>query len=76
MPWIAGGLVLYLVLVITLGVLTFRRGHYVLFGVGFLFPVCWLIGSILTPTPGHDTGRAEPGKKHPEHHGRVTVNPD
>jgi hypothetical protein len=74
MPWIAGGLLLYLVLVGTLGVLTFRRGHLVLFWVGFLFPVCWLFGSLLAPAPGHSTGlHPSTTAKGPEHHGRVTT---
>ena len=72
--WIAGGVLLYLVLVVTLGLLTFRRGHFVLFGVGFFFPVCWLIGALIAPAPGHGTGHAEASGTHPEHHGRVTIN--
>lgn len=38
---------IYLVLVITLGVLTFRKGHWVLGLIGFIIPVLWLIGAIL-----------------------------
>ncbi|MFY9926821.1 MAG: hypothetical protein WAK82_02345 [Streptosporangiaceae bacterium] len=38
---------IYLVLVITLGVLTFRKGHWVLGLIGFVIPVLWLIGAIL-----------------------------
>ena len=39
--------VLYLVLVLTIAVLTFRKGHWVLGLIGFIFPVLWLIGAIL-----------------------------
>jgi hypothetical protein len=41
--------ILYFVLMITLGILCFRKGHIVLFIIGFLFPVLWLIGAILPP---------------------------
>jgi hypothetical protein len=76
MPWIGGGLLLYVVLLVTLGVLTFRRGHFVLFAIGFVFPLCWLIGSLVAPRPGHGSGRPQHAGTHPEHHGRVTINPD
>jgi hypothetical protein len=33
------------VLLVTLGILTFRKGHWVLGLIGFLFPVLWLVGS-------------------------------
>ena len=42
--------IIYVVLLVTLGVLTFRKGHWVLGLIGFLFPVLWLLGAIL---PGH-----------------------
>lgn len=47
MQWVLGGGVLYLVLLITLGVLTMRKGHTVLFVVGIFVPFCWLIGAIM-----------------------------
>ena len=39
--------ILYLVLILTLAVLSFRKGHWVLGLIGFIFPVLWLIGAIL-----------------------------
>ncbi len=39
--------VLYLVLILTIAVLSFRKGHWVLGLLGFIFPVLWLIGAIL-----------------------------
>ena len=39
--------VLYLVLVFTIAVLSFRKGHWVLGLLGFIFPILWLIGAIL-----------------------------
>jgi hypothetical protein len=47
--WFIGGGVIYLVLLITLGILTIRKGHWVMFLVGFIFPLFWLIGGIMRP---------------------------
>jgi hypothetical protein len=48
MPGFGWGLIaIYFVLLITLGVLTFRKGHWVLGLIGFFIPVLWLIGAIL-----------------------------
>ena len=38
---------IYLVLIITLALLCFRKGHWVLGLIGFIFPVLWIIGAIL-----------------------------
>ena len=45
--WAIGGIILYLVLLCTLAVLSFRKGHWVLGLIGFIFPILWLIGAIL-----------------------------
>jgi hypothetical protein len=50
----AGGLyvlwgAIYLVLIVTLGVLSIRKGHWVMFIIGFFFPLFWLIGALLPP---------------------------
>jgi len=39
--------VIYLVLLFTLAVLSFRKGHWVLGLIGFIFPLLWVIGAIL-----------------------------
>lgn len=39
--------IIYLVLLITLGVMTFRKGHWVLGLIGIFIPFLWLIGAIL-----------------------------
>jgi hypothetical protein len=39
--------VIYLVLICTLCILSFREGHRVLGLVGFIFPILWLAGPIL-----------------------------
>ncbi len=43
--------VLYLVILVTLGLTTLRKGHVVLFIVGIIFPFLWLIGAVIAPTP-------------------------
>jgi hypothetical protein len=48
---------LYLVLLWTLGITTFRKGHYVLFFLGIIFPVLWIVGALMAPTS--DVGAAE-----------------
>jgi hypothetical protein len=45
--WAISMAVLYLVLVFTIALLTFRKGHWVLGLIGFIFPVLWLFGAIL-----------------------------
>ena len=49
---------LYLVLLWTLGLMTFRKGHHVLFWVGIIFPILWIIGAVIAPTPAAVTGGA------------------
>ena len=43
--------VVYFVVLITLGVATLRKGHVVLFVIGIVFPVLWIIGALMGPTP-------------------------
>jgi hypothetical protein len=40
---------IYLVLLITLGIMTLRKGHWVMFIIGIIFPVLWLVGAIMPP---------------------------
>lgn len=44
--------VLYLVLLFTVALMTFRKGHWVLGVIGIIFPVLWLIGAILPARRG------------------------
>ncbi len=53
MGWILLSVV-YLVLLCTFAVLTFRRGHWILGLIGFIFPLLWLIGAVL---PDRHRGR-------------------
>ncbi len=43
------GVILYLVLLVTLGVITSRKGQWVMFIIGFFLPLFWLIGALLPP---------------------------
>jgi hypothetical protein len=45
--WGIGLGVIYLVLLFTVAILTFRKGHWVLGLIGFIFPLLWLIGAVL-----------------------------
>jgi hypothetical protein len=44
-----GGLLglLYFVLMITLGIITIRKGHWVMFIIGIFFPLLWIIGALM-----------------------------
>jgi hypothetical protein len=46
---IGTGAVLYVVLLITLGVITLRKGHGWMFVFGIFLPIFWLIGAIMQP---------------------------
>jgi hypothetical protein len=48
-PWVFGGLALYIVLIVTLGVLCIRKGHWVMFIIGLFLPFFWLIGAVMQP---------------------------
>jgi hypothetical protein len=43
--------VVYFTVLVTLGIATLRKGHYVLFFLGIIFPVLWLVGGLIGPTP-------------------------
>jgi hypothetical protein len=47
--FVVGGL-LYLILLITLGIISIRKGHWVMFIIGIFIPLFWLIGALLPPT--------------------------
>ena len=48
--WIALG-VLYVVCLVSLGMTTLRNGHGFMFFFGFFFPLLWIIGALVAPTP-------------------------
>jgi len=47
MVWIIGGGIIYLILVVTLGVMSIRKGHWIMFIIGFFLPFFWLIGALM-----------------------------
>jgi hypothetical protein len=42
---------LYVVVLVTLGLATLRKGHVILFVIGIIFPILWVIGALIGPTP-------------------------
>ena len=44
-----GGVVLYLIVLWTLGLSTLKNGHGWMFFFGFFFPLFWLIGAFMAP---------------------------
>ena len=48
MLWIGGG-ILYFILLVTLGVMCIRNGHWVMFIIGIVFPLLWIIGALMPP---------------------------
>lgn len=55
--WIFLG-ALYLTLFIAVGLATLRKGHYVLFFFGIIFPLLWIIGALLGPTESAEAAGA------------------
>ena len=47
--FVVGG-ILYFILLVTLGVIAIRKGHWVMFIIGIFLPLFWLIGALLPPT--------------------------
>ncbi len=45
MAFILGAI--YLVLLVTLGIISIRKGHWVMFIVGIFIPLFWIIGAVL-----------------------------
>jgi hypothetical protein len=41
------GAVIYLVLLVTLGIISIRKGHWVMFIIGLFIPLFWFIGALL-----------------------------
>jgi hypothetical protein len=39
--------VLYVILLLTLGIMSIRKGHWVMFIIGIFFPLFWLIGALM-----------------------------
>ena len=48
--WILIG-ILYFTALFVLGLSTLRKGHTALFWFGILFPLLWIVGAFMAPTP-------------------------
>jgi ABC-type multidrug transport system permease subunit len=46
MEFVIGG-VLYFILLVTLGIITIRKGHWVIFIIGIFIPLFWIIGALM-----------------------------
>jgi hypothetical protein len=44
--------IIYIALVFTVAIVTFRKGHWAFGLIGFFIPILWLIGAILPAKPG------------------------
>ena len=55
--WILLG-VLYIVLLVSLGMATLRKGHTVLFVLGIFLPLLWIVGAMMAPTSGAAAAQA------------------
>ena len=39
--------ILYIILLLTFGIISLRKGHWVMFLIGILLPIFWLIGALI-----------------------------
>ena len=51
----------YVMCLATLGMTTLRNGHSVLFWVGIVFPLLWIVGAFRQPTPEESANLATTG---------------
>jgi vacuolar-type H+-ATPase subunit I/STV1 len=55
--------VLYLTALIVLGLTTLRKGHTALFWFGIIFPILWIVGAVMAPTPAATAAEAPTGAR-------------
>ena len=46
MEIVIGGII-YFILLVTLGIITIRKGHWVMFIIGIFIPLFWIIGALM-----------------------------
>ena len=39
--------ILYIILLLTFGIISLRKGHWVMFLIGIFVPIFWLIGALI-----------------------------
>jgi hypothetical protein len=44
------GAVVYVIVLVTLGITSIRKGHWVMFIAGIFIPLFWVIGALMPPT--------------------------
>jgi hypothetical protein len=49
MVWM-GGILLYIVLLFTVCMVCFRKGHTILAVLGIFLPILWFVGAAMSPT--------------------------
>ncbi len=47
MFWAITGGIIYFILMVTLGVISLRKGHWFMFIIGIFLPFFWLIGALM-----------------------------
>ena len=47
MVWYIIGGIIYVILMVTLGVMSLRNGHWVMFIIGIFLPFSWIIGALM-----------------------------
>jgi hypothetical protein len=47
MEFVILGGILYFILLVTLGIMSIRKGHWVMFIVGIFIPLFWIIGALM-----------------------------
>ena len=53
-----GGLLglLWLICLLSAGVLTWKNGHKILFFIGFIFPLLWIVGAMISKKTPYQPG--------------------
>lgn len=46
-PYIGLWTIIYVVLLVTLGIISIRKGHWIMFIIGLFLPLFWIIGALL-----------------------------
>ncbi len=41
--------IIWFVLLVTLGVMSIRKGHWIMFLIGIFIPIFWIIGALMPP---------------------------
>lgn len=58
--WVLGavGVVAWILMFVTVGLMTFRAGYRWLFAVGLIFPILWIVGAVKARRDDGPTFRA------------------